>query len=282
MTYPATAINIMIASPGDVVPERQIIKAQIHDWNYLHSQDRGIVLMPLTWETHSTPEMGNRPQAIINRQVLSNSDLLVAVFWTRLGTPTGESPSGTVEEIREHLAAGKSAMIYFSNKPVVLDSVDMQQYEALKDFRSECEKLGLIACYDDLEGFSRLVSRHLSQVVIDRFLPAANNMAIDDNQIVTPRIPALSVEAKQLLVEAAGSNGMVLLVRTLDGAIIQAGHREMAIQGDRRDEARWMAAVVELVKNELLASRGTKGEVYEVTNSGYQIADILDAKKAGR
>ena len=62
------------------------------------------MLEPVGWETHSVPELGDRPQAIINRQILRESDLLIAVFWTRIGTATGAHPSGTVEEIEEHLA----------------------------------------------------------------------------------------------------------------------------------------------------------------------------------
>jgi hypothetical protein len=32
---------------------------------------------------------------------VESGDILMGVFWTRLGTPTGKAPSGTVEEI-EH------------------------------------------------------------------------------------------------------------------------------------------------------------------------------------
>ncbi len=115
MAFGATAYEVMIASPGDVEKERQVVRAAVHEWNAVHSRDRAVVLLPVGWETHATPEMGDRPQAIINKQLLRDCDLLIAVFWTRLGTPTGVASSGTVEEIEEHLAADKPAMIYFSN-----------------------------------------------------------------------------------------------------------------------------------------------------------------------
>jgi hypothetical protein len=50
---------------------------------------------------------------VINRQVLADCDLLVAIFWTRIGSPTGSALSGTVEEIEKHLKAEKPAMLYF-------------------------------------------------------------------------------------------------------------------------------------------------------------------------
>jgi hypothetical protein len=103
----------MIASPSDVSRERRIAREVIAEWNTIHSKDRKTVLMPVGWDTHSVPDTGDRPQAIINGQLLKGSDLLIAMFWTRIGSPTGAAQSGTVEEIEEHIGAGKSAMIHF-------------------------------------------------------------------------------------------------------------------------------------------------------------------------
>jgi len=89
----------MVASPSEVPQERVIVRDVIAEWNAIHAKDRKTVLMPLGWETHATPEMGDRPQAIINGQLLKDADLLVAMFWTRIGSPTGVAKSGTVEEI---------------------------------------------------------------------------------------------------------------------------------------------------------------------------------------
>jgi len=107
--------------------------------------------------------MGDRPQAIINKQVLKDCDILIAIFWTRLGSPTGVAASGTVEEIEEHIAAGKPAMIYFSSAPVVADSIDPDQYAALKAFKAECQRRGLIEFYDSLADFrEKLFSAHFA------------------------------------------------------------------------------------------------------------------------
>ena len=124
----------MIASPSDVATERKNIRDVVHEWNAIHSEDQQIVLMPLGWETHASPKMGDSAQNIINKQVLDRCDLLIAVFWTRLGSPTGSSPSGTVDEIEKHLGASKPVMIYFSNAPVRPESVDDEQYAALRAF----------------------------------------------------------------------------------------------------------------------------------------------------
>src|SRR5688500_16864696 len=102
MPYPATVLRVMVASPSNVQPERLAAQAIIHNWNVVHSVGRGQVLLPVWWQTHTIPAMGERAQAIINRPILSDSDMLIAMFWTRIGTPTGQSESGTIQEIKEH------------------------------------------------------------------------------------------------------------------------------------------------------------------------------------
>jgi len=136
MPYNAKVFRILIASPGDVSEERDIVARTIQEWNDLRSFERKTVLLPLRWETHSTPELGSRPQAIINRQVVDHCDMLVGVFWTRLGSPTGEAPSGTLEEIDRVGKAGKPVMLYFSRVKADLDAIDLEQFKRLKEFKT--------------------------------------------------------------------------------------------------------------------------------------------------
>jgi hypothetical protein len=169
VSYSATVLNVMIASPSDVPQERFIARDVITEWNTIHARDKQIVLMPVGWETHGTPETGDRPRAIINGQLLKNADLLVAVFWTRLGSPTGVALSGTVEEIEEHLRAGKPAMIYFSSAPVRPDSINSEQYTAVKAFKDLLAGRGLYSEYESLSDFKDKFARHLAQTVISKF-----------------------------------------------------------------------------------------------------------------
>lgn len=141
MAYTATVIPVMIASPGDVFEEREIVRAAIHDWNDVNAATSKVMLAPVGWDTHASPELGSRPQELINSRLLKNCDLLIGVFWTRLGTPSGEADSGTVEEIEKHVAAGKPAMIYFSSRPVAPESIDQVQYAKLSEFRERCKRV---------------------------------------------------------------------------------------------------------------------------------------------
>jgi len=277
MSFDATIVNVMIASPSDVATERQIVRDVVSGWNAIHAQDRQLVLLPCAWETHASPAMGDRAQAIINKQLLKQCDLLVAVFWTRLGSPTGEAKSGTVEEINEHLAASKPAMLYFSDAPVRPDSVDDEQYRALRDFREDCKRRGLIETYSSLEEFRDKFTRQLTQTVLRQFRGLEPP---DEREILgfeeRGAVPDLSAESQQLLIECSGdSGGTVLAIGTLEGFRVQSNGKQFVQTGSPRSEAKWKSALDELMALGLLEDRGHKGEVLGLTNAGYEVADRL-------
>jgi hypothetical protein len=117
--------------------------------------------MPVKWETHASPEMGERPQAIINKQVVRDSDILVGIFRTRLGTPTGVAESGTVEEIREFRKKAKPVLLYFSNAPLVPLNATSKQFAKLNRFKKECEREGLVYYYKSIRDLREQLDRHL-------------------------------------------------------------------------------------------------------------------------
>ena len=278
MPYKAKVYKVMIASPSDVAPEREAIRNLIHEWNAIHSEKEDIVLMPVGWESHSSPSMGERAQAIINKQVLADCDLLIAVFWTRLGSPTGKAASGTVEEIEEHLKARKPAMIYFSSAPVVPESLDSRQYKALLDFKEQCRKRGLVETYDSVSDFRDKLNRQLAQTVIRAFAAKKNGQRNANDVLVPdrPTPPPLDDTARQLLLEASQDpGGTILCVRTRHGWAMQTNGRDLVGNHGARTEARWEGAVQQLARLGLIRDRGSKGEVFAVTDAGYQLADQL-------
>lgn len=165
MPRQAMVYRVLIASPSDVVSERKAVPEVIHSWNAANSVHYGVVLEPVLWETHATPEMGATPQAIINRQLVENCDILVGTFWTRLGTYTGTAASGTVEEIEEFRKAGKPVLLYFSSVLVVPESVDAEQYKRLVQFKEHCQKEGLVSRYESIGELREQLQRHITSTV---------------------------------------------------------------------------------------------------------------------
>ena len=147
MSFPARVYRILIASPSDVSDEREIAVSTIQNWNDMNSGERQLVLLPLRWETHSSPEYGKRPQEIINRQVVDRCDLLLGIFWTRIGSPTGTAESGTLEEIERVAAQGKPVMLYFSQLRQNPDNIDLEQLRKLREFKENTFPNALVETY---------------------------------------------------------------------------------------------------------------------------------------
>src|SRR2546429_4475401 len=99
---------VLIASPSDLAKERELLMHALGEWNALNTTEYLVVFIPVMFETHvhSEIKLGGRPQAVVNEQIVDDCDLLIGMFWGRIGTPTGSSASGTTEEIERFLDAG--------------------------------------------------------------------------------------------------------------------------------------------------------------------------------
>lgn len=291
MPYQATVLPVMIASPGDVQEYRGIARDVLQEWNYINSVATNAVMMPVGWETHSSPELGAAPQELINDRILEECDLLVGIFWTRLGTPTKFAESGTAEEIQRHVKAGKPAMVYFSTAPASLETVDRDQYEALKQFREWCKTQGLIEFFDNALDFQIKLRRHL-QIAIQKnaYLKGLLKVVIDNRVVGVPSVHStppdpraelalsLTEEARVLLLEATSEKGGVILkLATLGGRFIQTNGKAFGERGDRRSSAKWEHALDQLITAGLVIPRGHKDQVFEVSETGFQFADYLVA-----
>jgi len=160
----AIVLSILIASPSDVSDEREIVTKVIHIWNAANSRTTGIMLEPVRWETHAFPSSGERPQAIINKQIVDEGDFLIAIFGNRLGTPTGQAESGTIEEIERYRKSGKLVALYFSSADIPRD-FDPEQLKALNAYKHERRNDSLYFEFDTPDTLWRLVSQHLPSMV---------------------------------------------------------------------------------------------------------------------
>lgn len=150
MSFTATVLRVAIASPSDVQKARNAVEKSLHDWNAANSVSKRVILLPWRWETDSVPLLGNHPQDIINNQGIDSADILVAIFGSRLGAPTKEAVSGTVEEIERAQASGKPVHVYFSTAPLPRN-IDTNQFEGLRKFSSELRERGLYGEFETVE-----------------------------------------------------------------------------------------------------------------------------------
>ncbi|WP_053056764.1 hypothetical protein [Tenacibaculum mesophilum] len=161
MSYSSTVYRILIASPSDVSEEREVTTRLIQNWNDVNSYSKKIVLLPLKWETHSSPTYDVRPQEAINRQLVDSADLVIGLFWAKIGSDTGIEISGTIEEIKRAANNGKDVMIYFSKRGIDPSEIDLKQLEALNKFKKEVYKNALIENFNSVIDFRDKLNRQL-------------------------------------------------------------------------------------------------------------------------
>ncbi len=270
--FRATVFNVMIASPWDVSSERRIVRDVVLGWNAINAGAKEIVLLPVGWETHSYPAMGDHPQNILNEQVLASCDLLVAIFGSRIGTPTNRFISGTVEEIETHLEAGKPVMIYFYTGQVSLPDHDPEQYRRLEEFRESCRKRGLYETFGSHDDFKEKFSRQLDLMMINDkyFLKNFSRIAHPEAE---PALPRLSDEAKKLLKEATKDpDGRIIHYRGIERTYFITNNREFRSE-DPRSQAAWANGFQELENQQLIKAEGPERIEFQVTLQGYDLAD---------
>ncbi len=165
MPYSASAYRLLISAPGDVPSEDiDVAIATINRWNVIYGQQFGAVVVPVHWQVHSAAEYGTRPQESLNAQLVEPADILIALFWHRLGSATGRAQSGTVEEIHEAHGNGAYVAVLRCERDFPHD-VNADQVTKLREFYEELRDQSLMLAYRKREELARHVDAILTQAV---------------------------------------------------------------------------------------------------------------------
>lgn len=189
--FTANVYRIMIGCPSDIHEEVKSAINVIFHWTNLHAESRGIVLLPIHWATNAYPELGSHPQTILNEQLASKSDMLICIFGARVGTPTGKSQSGTIEEIEEHIKAGKPVMLFFRRQNDI--SISASEIEALQVFKSKVKDRCLYCEYDNPSAFESVFTNALELFLANNWLsePKPNKAKLDKIELKDKEIMLL-------------------------------------------------------------------------------------------
>src|SRR6266498_1151382 len=122
LSFDATVLNVLIASPGDTLRERDMIEGVVHAWNRDRSRQSQVVLLPLRWETDAVSQLGRGDgQSMVNEQLVDEADIVFGVFHSRLGSSTPRAVSGTVEELERGIGRNLHVHLYFSRMQLPAD-----------------------------------------------------------------------------------------------------------------------------------------------------------------
>jgi acyl-CoA synthetase (AMP-forming)/AMP-acid ligase II len=148
--------RVFVASPGDVKEERSRMPKVVDSLNKTLGQLFPVNVELWRWESDATAAAGE-PQALINAD-LDRADVVVVIFWNRLGTLNSEGTTGTQSEVLLSLQrwrdAGRPAvMIYFCQRPARLNREELTQRLSLLDFRESIASSVLAVDYEDVHEF---------------------------------------------------------------------------------------------------------------------------------
>lgn len=151
MAYPTLALHLLISAPSDIpLGDLTVIRKSISQWNLNLGRHVGLTVLPVSWTEHASSEFGERPQEILNHQIVEEADLAVALFQDRLGTPTGNAESGTAEEIKVLVEAGRSVAVLVNGAPrPPLSGEALDERQRLDTYLNTLRESALVFEYGD-------------------------------------------------------------------------------------------------------------------------------------
>lgn len=165
-----TIYSVLVSCPGDVLDYMEAIEESVGNFNRTFGPINNIEVAIKHWSTDSYPQSGDRPQELLNKQLVRDCDAAIAIFWTRFGSPTGKYDSGTEEEIEEMLAMGKQVFMYFLEAPVTPSDLNMHQYQKVLDFKENYKDKGIYATVKDKHEFQRELTNHLGLYLLQQIV----------------------------------------------------------------------------------------------------------------
>lgn len=197
MVYQSFTQLMLISAPADLLDGHlALIRKTINQWNFNYGRPMSTTVLPISWSEHAAPEFGDRPQALLNGQIVDQVDMALAIFSDRLGTPTGEAESGTDEEITKLVEEGKSVFVLRNDcqRPVASGVSAADEKRRLEAYLEKLQNRALVLSYAN-EGelvqhvntmLSQLTGMHQQAIEDDR--SAAQEAAVSSRRGVWPRV----------------------------------------------------------------------------------------------
>jgi hypothetical protein len=129
MPKTVTHFSALVASPGDVAEERDLLEDVVRELNQTVFSAMGTHLELVRWETHAVPSAGADPQSTINEQLGDDFDIFIGILWHRFGTPTPRAGSGTAEEFEraysryQEDSSSIAIMVYFKSSAIPIEEL---------------------------------------------------------------------------------------------------------------------------------------------------------------
>ncbi len=186
----APNLRVFISSPGDVIPERRVVKRVLNDLNSEFSGQ--VYLTPILWEEEPLLASDTFQSQIYEP---NGTDIFIGIFWWRFGTPLPDHirradgtryGSGSEFEYEDAMAGyhakgkpdilmyrkTKIPMVGLTNREDILSH--LEQKELLEEFLAKWLKsedgdsyVGAFHVFESEDQFEGMITNHLRKLVVN-------------------------------------------------------------------------------------------------------------------
>ncbi len=174
-------IQVVLASPSDLIEERQMIKELVNSFNPLYMK-YDICIDLRMWENVTPGMNADGPQGVIDIDLgISQSDIFICLYWKRIGTLLpNENVAGTEHELNlalesYHKRRKPDIKAFFKS----YDTVEDDETRKIQEISKRLQPLGLYTPFDNIDTLKEIINKILQVEVMKRI----QNMAL-----VTPEI----------------------------------------------------------------------------------------------
>jgi hypothetical protein len=225
-------VRIFLASPGDVLEERQAARELLHRLEREPLVRRDFTLEAVSWDDPDAPApmlATLTPQQAVVRALPrpSQCDLTILILWGRIGTPLDERKpdgtpyaSGSEWEFEDARRAGRPILVYRRTTPLppATDDDTARQHEEVARFFARFTGPGGVltggyATYDTLDAFTTRLRKDVESLLPTLAPPStAGESLVDDRPPEAGRLSRLEARIRRwsvgrfLLVLAGGAS----------------------------------------------------------------------------
>lgn len=177
MAYTKTVYRIILCSPSDVEKEREIVRQIVEEINETNKK-APIMLQLFMWENDVSPLTNMKPGQYHIDDVfkMEESDLVIGLFYKKIGNPVMGDPSGTDHEIRLAIESyqkrnSPEIKLYFrKNRTKIgeISSEELDDYTIMQERKTEYRKLGIVQEYDKISEFEKNARKHINQFFMQK------------------------------------------------------------------------------------------------------------------
>lgn len=171
MSRSVELVTIFLASPADMLGEREVVRSVVRELNRTWSRRTDVYFEVVGWEEVPSG-IGSDPQEVVNLSIGDDYDVFLGLMGRRLGSLTNRAASGTVEEYERALNRWRlnpdlvELKFYFLENAGSLAGANAEELALVEEFRERLARDGVFYRFFENESeLALMLSSHLGETM---------------------------------------------------------------------------------------------------------------------